>query len=213
MTEIELTREGLHRLLKPASLFTSTEGMVPIIGCVLIEGHGSNARAVATDRFSAAVTKTEALRVDEDFRALIHRDDVKQLLSMMKKTGSDSRLPVTLSVEGEQLTASSFSVSATFRLHDVTAYPTSITKLCHSALTDEPTAAETAFDPALIGRLKEAAAAYGKDVSVVKIRMGSARRKPMVATIGEDFLGVIMPRISPDYAHPEVDAWLTELAP
>lgn len=210
--QIELTREALHRLLKPVALFTSSEAIVPIIGCVLIEGRGNNARAIATDRFSAAVSKTEALRVDEDFRALIHRDDVKQLLSLMKKTGSDSQLPVTLSVDGEQLTASSFGVSATFLLHDVTAYPTSITKLCCSALTDEPAASETAFDPALIGRLKEAATAYGKGAKQVKVRMGSTRRKPMVATIGEDFLGVFMPRISPDYVHPEIDAWLAELS-
>lgn len=214
MPKIEMHRDALHRLLKPIVIHTSDEKLsqTAAIRCVVVEGRGTYARAMATDRYTAAVCKTHVHHADPDFRVAIDRDDVKQLLTMFKAARHEAHLPLTLTADGLTLRVESGPAQASFALYPVENYP-NVLRIFHAALSSESTQTGQAFTPALIGKLKESAAAYGKSADTVKLSLGAGPTKPALATIGEDFIAVLMPR-TPNGApvtFDELGSWANEL--
>lgn len=217
MTQLTLTREALHQLLKPTALFTSTDPLVPILGGVLVrfEG-GKEATAWSTDRYTAALTRVEVTaEASGPITLLIHKDDIKQLLTMVKlpARGHERYAPVELTRNGTRLEVRAGVVGAQFELLDDTAYPTTIDRIFRDALDSTPGTPTAGFNAAYLARLKDVAAAYGNGaVKDLKITLGPNPRKPALATIGDHFLALFMPVGNGKYSHSELSDWNTFLS-
>lgn len=193
-----LKREDLHRLLKAALPFTATEALpqVAALRGIYLEEHDGQLRAWSNDRFTAALVKTNPDSITPGFEAVIDRDDVKDLLSLFKATGPGRSAPIALEVDGLSLRVRSSS-EATFALIKPSNYPIGpVRRIFRDAVADTATVTGAGFNPALLARCKEAAAALGRGTDHMDLRLGSTDRKPVLVTLGEDFLGLIMPRAS-----------------
>lgn len=189
---LTLTIEQLHRLLKPTVLFTSSDDMLPVLNCVHITAEGGQATAEATDRFKLGVSRLSEVEVEGELGFLIHRNDVKALLSTFKATGRSRQSRLTLGVEGGVVTVRELDGRGTFACptHDGD-FP-KVQAFLRPALQVKPTLTEVCLDPTHFKAVCLAAEAL-KEINVV-FRTPNNDRKATLAAVGENFIALVMPR-------------------
>ena len=211
---ITLKGSELRDLVTPVLSMTAAADL-PVLATVLLETHGDQLLATATDRFRLGISRLTSTLKDEedqpvkqsaDFRALVPIGDLKRLLTLFKPKRYDdptltlrviAGLTGAMWLEVEQ--AGAFdglaAVSLRFALVDGD-YP-KIRKILADAIKYDG-------EPATSLPVNGAFLAAFKDV----VRLGysvtlrpTAPTKPIVVTCGEHFVGALMPRRSDEIDH------------
>lgn len=197
MTSIELTSSTLRELILPVMPLASDDLTFPVLAAVLIRSDGTTVTALATDRYRAGIQRITPAQAAEGFSALVSTTDLRHILTVFKParkmdtelrltTGEDAGKPtITIEAIGGLTTFS--AASFTYRQVD-DAYPL-IDSLFAQALERVPTrpVPDFAVDPRFLADFKPLRRGEPMRVSV------SDALKPILITIGNDFLGLLMP--------------------
>lgn len=189
---IKLQTNELVRVLKEASLFAHSDNMIPIINAVHMEARGTELVAVATDRFTLGASKTELDEPGEFLAAL----SLRQVKTITQLAGAGKQCFSTVAVDADDKTVRvSFSSGETLTL------PTEIERGAHRAwlklLDTEPdNGPSKAMDinPQLIAKF---ARLQGSRASRMRMHF-FGHAKPIRITVGDDFVGLVMPVRMPD---------------
>jgi hypothetical protein len=211
---ISLPARDLHTLFKATLPFVGPDFEPPAIRGINLTGHPDGVvRASATDKYTAAACKVQAREpdVDSDFVALIPTDAAKNLLRTFKGTGVDGMTQLTLTVDDDGNWLQVLGASgASMTIEVIDRYPAAVSPIFAKAIEDEPNTTTFGINPQLGKRLTDAAAAVGEKTTTAKVRPGSKPSKPVLVTVGENLLVLLMPRTdagqAPD-ATDELTAW------
>lgn len=89
MTRIDLTTRELHELVAPVLPHASTDKELPELGVIRVEVRDSVVYAVATDRYTMAVTRHRVFDTADDTVISIDRSDAAAMLKLFKYTKDD----------------------------------------------------------------------------------------------------------------------------
>ena len=192
---VQLMTSELVRILKDAALFVRTSPDIPIINAVHLSTRGQELIAVGTDRFVLGASKAE-LDADSsgEFAAALPLRQVKTILQLAGACKQSwSRVAIDSGEDGVRV---AFSSGETLVLPAglETGAHIAWLKLLHSAPEDAPSKAMD-LNPQLLAR-------FGR------VSGGSSRARwfffghtrPVRVTIGDDFVGIVMPIRLPDDA-------------
>lgn len=209
----------LHRILSDASLFASTDVTLPGINVVRLEFDKDQVLAIATDRFRLGVSRAKVLDGDEVSMSL-YLDDVKRLIQSAKtKRAEEGWRAVDVTSDGKsvQFTFNDGSLAAA-RIADVDfpkfrgLFPKSVSlpPLPAPDSTAKVTAQTAQNMRDVLAKSRHATAftaEYLASFGKVKGTGDRASRifvyahdsaygygqKPLTVTIGDDFVGLVMP--------------------
>lgn len=204
MNTLTITARALKALVAPVLPLAGKDDSLPVICAVLIETRGEYVTATATDRFRFGICR-DRLGVDDNdkptmpptgWRALIPARDLRTILGFFKASRYfDPVLELAVDDQGERLTVTQGGgldniVGATLTVAlEQGSYP-AIETIARDALTATEAVSEQSFNAAFLGDFKHACR-HGEPIVV---RFGAAPGKPAMVTVGEHFLGGIMPR-------------------
>lgn len=194
---------ALRAALIGVAAHAANEPTLPAISAVRFEASGGRLLLVATDRYTLGVYRVDVGATDgahDDFEALVPAADVKLILSTFKTSRHDDPA-ATLSLDGGTLTVSTPDRTLTVR-HLNAQFPPfrSLIKLADNI--DQP--AYRGYMPGNFARFEKSAGKH--DHMVVH---GSTGTKPTLVTIGDYFVGLIMPvRVGGDSTDITLPAWL-----
>ncbi|OBK04670.1 hypothetical protein A5746_10240 [Mycolicibacterium conceptionense] len=199
---VQLMTNELTRILKDAQIFASTNTTLPIINAVHLEARNGELIAVATDRFVLGVSKAPLDEAGESFEVALPLRQVKsivQLAGACKQAFSQT----ALKVEDKKL-------SVAFSSGETLVLPVELESGPHrgwmqllSAAADESPSKVMAVNPQLLAKFARVGGAS------TRLRLGFfGPSKPIRVSIGDDFVGLIMPvRIdseeAPEWAAPD----------
>lgn len=192
---ITLQTNELVRILKEAALFARTEPDIPVISAVHVEARGGNLVAVATDRFVLGASKTE---LDEpgQFLAVLSLRQVKTI-TQLAGAGKQCFSTVAIDADDKQVRVA-FSSGETLTLPAEVTERGAHTKwleLLESAPDSGPSKAMH-INPQLLAKF--ARLQGGRSSRMSMHFFGHA--KPIRVTVGDDFVGLVMPVRMPDEA-------------
>lgn len=217
MNELTLTARQLRELVDPVVPLAARTGDLPVLNTVLVETRGEYVTATATDRFRLGICRIKLGTDDEPvvppmgFRALIGLRELRTILAFFK-SDRYSNPSLKLKQETESLTVSQAGAFDGVLGAELTIelargeYPTIVSVLRDALALTEPQT-EQSFNAAFLADFKHAIR-HGESLTV---RMGRGRT-PAVVTVGEHFVGAIMPRTDVHGAEGVRDQWLTFLA-
>lgn len=186
---------------------------LPILECVHLEVRAGHLTATATDRYTAAISRVKLGGEDApaEWSAALHHSHIKGLLAMFKPARHDmADSTVTLTHTGDAIRAEGggvlfSSASVEYRL-SLGEYP-NVSSIFEERLTAKPEAEPFAINAKLLAKFAVAVGNLGDPLEV----RSTSRNRPTIVTVGDRFLGAIMPmRISTE---PEPVAWAEFLAP
>lgn len=204
---VTLTDAELRVLLAPVVPFASNDDRLPVLTAVSLNVRGGYLVAAATDRFRMAMQRVRlAAGVPDGFAALVDIAFVKKLLAAFKPVRGRDPLEVTLTVEDDTIWATAGGGFG-FDLADIRIgsrlilgqFPT-VETLVTRDLAEQPTADVFGLNPSFLAAFKTAADVHGEPVIVVRPGVGAG--KPVMVQVGDDFLGLLMPRKSRDVGAP-----------
>lgn len=195
----------LCRVLSDAKPFMSKDRTLPQLCAMQIECTGTNLIAVATDRFTIGVSRADY--TGEVFTALLSASTVDNIIRLAKTGRRDvNERTVEIEVSSYLSEAGADTVQFNFSTGE------SVGVACQTgdfprwrqlipAGSDEQQDATVGFDAAKLAKFAKVAGS--KDMALTS----RGRGKPAVVTIGNDFVGAVMPtRINESgYAKP---AWV-----
>lgn len=191
---ITLQTNELVRILKEAALFAHGNPDIPVINAVHVEARGGDLVAVASDRFVLGASKTE---LDEpgQFLAVLSLRQVKTI-TQLAGAGKQCFSTVAIDADDKQVRVA-FSSGETLTLPaevDRGAH-TAWLKLLESVPDCEPSKAMV-INPQLVAKF--ARLQGGRSSRMSMHFFGHA--KPIRVTIGDSFVGLVMPVRMPDEA-------------
>lgn len=212
--QVSLTTNTLHRLLQPVAPLAHRDGDLPAINAVHVERIGDYLTATATDRFRVGVQR---VRVEEmpagEFACLIRLEQVRSILALFKATRrgrpevtvdlhlEDGRLVVEQHVPGDEFSemrAAFPTFGATYepRGHGA-GYPDLhglITRTIAAKTDDAPN--HWGISLSLLAGFAQAVKRNGNgyDEALWMHRPKGAKLGPLLLAVGDDFVGMIMPR-------------------
>ncbi|TGB37920.1 hypothetical protein [Mycolicibacterium peregrinum] len=183
---VQLMTNELIRILKDAQIFASLDSTLPSINAVHLEARPGELIAVSTDRFVLGVSKAP-LDEGESFEVALPLHQVKsivQLASACKQAFSKA----ALKVEDKRFSIA-FSSGETLTLPvEVEVGPHRAWMQLLSAVADEPPSKLMEINPQLLAKFARVSGAK------TRLRLGFfGPSKPIRASIGDDFVGLIMP--------------------
>ena len=204
--KFDMLAHDLHTVLSDASAFMSTDTNVPMLNAVRLEtvadGDTVNLLAIATDRFTLGVSRATA-DGDTGIGVTIGADSVKTVIRMAKtavRAKSWRRVTVEISDDNRDIVfAFTTGESITVRASDNGEFP----RWRHLLPTDDTgmdtVTAGLGLDPA---KLAQFAKVGGKNATMQLFARVTTRgeRKSLgsvYVTIGENFIGLIMPKRVP----------------
>lgn len=200
---VQLMTTELVRILKDAQLFAHGDNMIPIINAVHLELRGEELIAVGTDRFMLGASKTE---VDEATGPFVAALPLRQVKTIIQMAGACKQAfsKVALDVNDDKIRVA-FSSGETLMLPAELEAGAHVAwlKLLESA-EDSPPSKAMDLNPQLLARFARVSANRA-----TRMRLhffGYA--KPIRVSIGEAFVGMVMPvrmpdDVSMDWAAPE----------
>jgi len=203
---ITLQTNELVRILKEAALFAHSDNTIPVINAVHLEVRGSELVAVATDRFVLGASKTE---LDEP-RQFLAALTLRQVKTITQLAGAGKQCFSTVAVDADDK-----QVKVAFSSGEILTLPTEVERGAHhgwlklvEAQPDcEPSKAMD-INPQLIAKF---ARLQGSRASRMRMHF-FGHAKPIRVSVGDSFVGLVMPvrmpdEVSMDWAAPE---WLRE---
>lgn len=182
----------LHRILTDAQLFASRDATLPMIYAVQLEADGERLHARATDRFTLGISTTPY--VGPKFKVLLPLPEV-DLIRTFARPGRGWRkerrttLHVTpqgtllrINIDGMQLSVPTSKGE----------FPKYKQLFPENGAEVEAVPGGMGFNPAYLARFGRVSGNYG---GARYYRIGA--NKPMVVTVGENFVGLIMPVRTP----------------
>ncbi len=184
---VQLMTNELTRILKDAQIFASADSTLPSINAVHLEARGGELLAVSTDRFVLGVSKAPLDESGEAFEVALPLRQVKsivQLAGACKQAFSKA----ALKVEDGKLSVA-FSSGETLTLPvELEVGPHRGWMQLLSAVADEPPSKLMEINPQLLAKFARVSGAR------TRLRLGFfGPSKPIRASIGDDFVGLIMP--------------------
>jgi hypothetical protein len=200
METLTITASEFRSLVEPVLPLAGSDDTLPVLTAVQVQAEGKWLTASATDRFRAGIKRIEKRASDEDptiewptFAALIPTRAIRSLLTMYKPRRGTMDPTLTLTVEGNRLTAEAVGLFAMFdagrfvyTLQDGE-YP-KFRRLVREALDtpEDQRSAEIGLNPKFLSQFKSSA-------TVMRYRLGSVG-KPIIVTDDAGFIGILMPR-------------------
>lgn len=213
----------LHRIVTEAALFTGNDSTLPMLTAVKIEINGKKIVAVATDRFTLGVSKAEYTgtknnageadsEIAEEWSFMLYPDEYKQLLQAAKTAKAQTQWrEVAIKRADNGFVVFEFSVGAEIRLREADVEFPKYRQLFPSVddfALSEPVNVQAVDAKHFAKFAKVDDGGNGKSTRVkwVSIRAVEKRgttdqrevQKPSICTIGENFVGLIMPIRLPD---------------
>ena len=192
---IELRTNELVRVLKDAQLFAHGDNTIPVINAVHLESRDKELIAVGTDRFVLGVSKTELDEITAPFTAALPLRQVKTILQL---AGSCKQAVSKVTLDADEKTVRvAFSSGETLTLPAEleTGAHRGWLKLLDSTPDDTPSKAML-LNPALLAKFSRVTG--GGQARARLHFFGMA--KPIRVTIGDSFVGMVMPCRMPDDA-------------
>lgn len=203
---IQLQTNELVRILKEAALFAAANGEIPVINAVHVEARGRELVAVATDRFTLGASKTELDEPGQFLAAL----SLRQVKTITQLAGAGKQCFSNVAINADDKT-----VRVAFSSGETLTLPTEVERGAHHAwlkLLDsvpdtEPSKAMD-VNPQLVAKF---ARLQGSRASRMRMHF-FGHAKPIRVSVGDSFVGLVMPvrmpdEASMDWAAPE---WLKE---
>lgn len=189
---VQLMTTELVRILKDAALFASSDNTLPIINAVHLTARDGGLMAFATDRFALGAAKAPV----EESGALGVALTLKQVKTVLQLANSCKQAfsLVSLKVAGGKFHAafsSGESISLPVELDEGPLLPW-LTLLTASTTDDSPASA-MAINPQLLARFARVTGAPAQ----MRLWFFGARSAIRVS-IGDDFVGLVMPIRMPD---------------
>lgn len=205
---IKLQTNELVRVLKEAALFAHSSPDIPVINAVHVEARGGELVAVATDRFTLGASKTE---LDEpgEFLAVLSLRQVKTI-TQLAGSGKQCFSTVAIDADDKQVrVAFSSGETLTLPAEVERGAHTAWLKLLESAPDCDPSKAMD-INPQLVAKF---ARLQGSRASRMRMHF-FGHAKPIRVSVGDSFVGLVMPirmpdEVSMDWSAPE---WLREPA-
>lgn len=201
MMSIELMTNELVRVLKDAQLFAHGDNAIPVINAVHLESRDKELIAVGTDRFVLGVSKTELDEITAPFAAALPLRQVKTILQL---AGSCKQAFSKVTIDAdENVVRVAFSSGETLTLPAEleTGAHRGWLKLLDSTPDDTPSKAML-LNPALLAKFSRVTG--GGQARARLHFFGMA--KPIRVTIGDSFVGMVMPARMPDDASVDWEA-------
>ncbi|OBB15494.1 hypothetical protein A5731_00570 [Mycolicibacterium conceptionense] len=203
---IQLQTNELVRVLKEAALFAHSDNMIPVINAVHVEARGGELVAVATDRFTLGASKTELDEPGEFLAAL----SLRQVKTITQLAGSGKQCFSTVAIDADDKqvrVAFSSGETLTLPAEVERGAHTAWLKLLESAPDCDPSKAMD-INPQLVAKF---ARLQGSRASRMRMHF-FGHAKPIRVSVGDSFVGLVMPIRMPDedsmdWAAPE---WLRE---
>lgn len=193
-------------LLEPILPLASKDSMTPLLTAVLIRSDGITVTAEATDRFRlgicrANLTDMGAERDQTEFKALIRVTDLKRIMGLFKVTRFDNPVTQITHADG-MITAESTEgfgdiagASLTVTALDASGYP-DLHALIRKALASNGERVDSfSINVAQFADFKHAVSRG----SALSVRAGAAQKDPIVVQT-DNFIGLLVPKRSPDFA-------------
>lgn len=212
-----------YRLLKP---FASKDDMLPSINAIRIEGDRNVVTMAATDRYALGVLRLdlrsgrdpkEAAEAGSPFEATLDLAGFGRALDALspRSAGEQSVLDVTIQRTDDYVTLTAGRAGA---MSDSLPYPTflvynrgdfpkwrGLLDLILEGVGADDVANQVLLDPRQLAKL----APLGGQARLHMNR----EHKALVATIGETFIGVVMPIRDGSFVNNDLDFWRRELRP
>lgn len=203
--KLDMLAHDLHTVLSDASAFASTDATVPMLNAVRLEtvadGDTVNLLAIATDRFTLGVSRATAAG-DAGIGITIGANGVKTVLRMAKtavRAQSWRRVTIEISDDNRDI-AFGFNTgeSVTVRASD-DEFPRWRQLLPADDTGMDAVTAGLGLDPA---KLAQFAKVRGKHETMQLFARVTTHREhtslgPVYVTIGDNFIGLIMPKRVP----------------
>lgn len=201
MTTLTITASEFRALVTPVLPCAGHDGMLPVLTAMQIESHGEWLSASATDRFRLGIKRIKKRATDEDpstewpeFKALIPTRAIKSLLASYKPRRGTMDATLTLTVEGNRLTAEAVGL---FDLFDAARFVhtledgefPNLRAVMKKAmeLPAEERGSEVGFNPSFMADFKAVGA------MTLRMLIGGPKT-PIIFTDDDGFLGCLMPR-------------------
>lgn len=226
---ITLTNRQLQTALRPVLPLTGTDYDLPLLTCVHLHVRNGYLYTSATDRFRAGIKRTKLLEEfpqADVFDVLVRFSDLSRILTLFKPTRApaEKQPKLRLYVEDSTFYAEAIRGTSYDDKHDFDTLrigvPThdgqfpDIFQLVLQALTTEERAVDSqGFNAEFLASFREAARyELGPNCALMAIRLGTAASKPAAVQIGDDFVGLLMPRRHNDGSRAiSVGTWKDEL--
>jgi len=192
---IQLMTNELVRILKDASLFASNNNTIPVINAVHLESRDQELIAVGTDRFVLGVSKTEVEESTGPFGVALPLRQVKTIIQLAA-AGNQAFSKVALDAN-EKSVRVAFSSGETFTLPNDLEFGAhkKWIQLLESSPDDGPSKAMD-LNPQLLAKF-----ARVSGCSAARMRLHfSGHIRPIRVSIGDAFVGMVMPMRIPDDA-------------
>lgn len=204
--KIVLTYSELRALLAPVIPHAATDDMLPSICQIPIAESNGFLVAQATDRFTAAFKRIKPnTPAPEGFATSFATADARRLLSLLKPgRGSDPEIEIEPTDTGDvKVTSKSGGFSLGFTELRL-AFPSPDLFSSSNSFPDMggllPKSCDNAvsfggFNLRFLARFNIAIEVeFGDNNSAAGLRFGDSPNKPLLVSVGQDFLGLIMPR-------------------
>jgi DNA polymerase III sliding clamp (beta) subunit (PCNA family) len=181
-----LKASDLHKVLSEAKSFAGNDATLPMLTCVKLEATETQIVGVATDRFLLGASRVDY--TGEAFTALLDKASVDTLIKMSKTSARDSQWrEVSIEIRETELE---------FRF--TTGEALTVRPADHSfpkwrQLLPANDYSEKLADSVTVAAYNASYLARFAKVAGSQMRIFTRASKPAVITIGEDFVGMIMP--------------------
>lgn len=186
-----VTRVQAHKIIEAISHVKphiSKDDTLEALNGIHFEASGNYLYAIATDRYTFAVNRTEAVN-EQPWAAHLRQNDIPVALAWLDRHDEDAYIEITAEVVGSRTDLVLSSLIGTLRSSDPTVnrrhFP-DWRKLVRDVITTEQGVNPlTAFNGRYLARFKTIRAALHS--------WQAGPRKPLVLTDNQDFIGLVMP--------------------
>jgi hypothetical protein len=224
MTRIDMTTRELHELIAPVLPHTGTDPEVPELMVIRLEVRGDTLYAVASDRYTLAVTRHRTYDDAGDTVMAIERGDAAAMLKLFKH-GKDTdpqlklvidKVPTPINPRGDSVMSLGLTVDSedgnrlVLHGHEAAALGT-WRQLIRKAATRPlvPAAPNLFLTPPYLPRWTRAA----KKGERLSISIGPEATDPILVQVEHRFIGLWMPAGHLDAGdEPPANPWLAELS-
>lgn len=207
------TPQQVERVIAAVLPHASAASDLPMLNSVRLELDGRRFLALATDRYSLAVCRADLTEWNSEARpvketaASVRVDDIKRLLAFLRPqrgaaTWKLTAVTLTVAIAG--------GPSLTVRTADDTHFPKWRSIFDQTAAREPEPGPQMGFTPRVVDHFHRSAKALGE----LSMRWQFVSPlKPVIVSIGEEFVGLLMPARIPDEAPaPDLPAFGIEAA-